>query len=63
MFLESASLVLMDRRLLSTISGEKTGENFPERCNQGRGLTGRVSHASQTDTFDWKFMVALKKKN
>lgn len=45
LFLESAILVLMNRRLGSTTSDEKTGENFQERCNQGRELTGRVSRS------------------
>lgn len=42
-FLESAILVLMNKRLGSTTSDEKTRDNLPELRNQGLGFTGRSS--------------------
>lgn len=46
-------LVLIGWRLAK----HEIGENIPERGKQGSGMTERVHHASQADTFDRQSMV------
>lgn len=40
----------MERRLQTTTFSEKIGYNFPEKGNQGRGLTGQACRALQPNT-------------